>query len=1053
VPPADEPASDETLAATGSADRRDAKVERARLARGMPVGRYVIVGELGAGAMGVVYAAYDPELDRKVALKLLAAHPSSAIGETSPTRLRFLREARAMAKLNHPHVVSIHDVGEHDDEVFIAMELVHGRTLARWVAEDAPAWPRIIDVFVSAGRGLLAAHAEGLVHRDFKPDNLMIGDDGRVRVMDFGLARSEVRLDTQSNEGDRAVSGSDAPHEALLTQIGAMVGTPAYMAPEQFRGRGIGPPADQFAFCVSLWEALHGRRPFAGETPLDIAMNVLEGAIVEPGATRVPAWIRRVLERGLSPSPGDRWPGLAELLDALQRGRSRARGRRILLGLTAAGALGLGALGWQRFELDRRRAACENEGAEIASVWNDERRADVRGGLTAGSVSYAEATADAVMPWLDQYAAAWHETRSQACIDARVRGELGDDGLERVSWCLDERRMELDAFAAALAEGGDLAVRHAVQGAAGLRLVAPCRDEALLPNLPLPPPQERTAVRDIRADLSRAVALHAMGRYTDGLEPARRALASAEALAWPPLVATARGWVGRLHERSGEYAEAERVLETAYFEAAAAHADDVALDLAEALVYTVGDRLSRHDDGLRWSRHAEVHLADLPDVAHTRRADHLTYAANLHAAKGEHALARSMHEEALALKEESLGREHPHVAAGLNDLALVVSTMGDHGEARAMHERALAIREKVLGAEHPDVAMSLHNLANVHQATSRLDEAKSLLERAAAIHERALGPDHPHLASSLAKLAETERMLGAFDDALTRLDRVLSIREASLGARHPQVGTTHASRAQVHLMRGDFGKARADYERALEILEAAHGPESLDVAGIVEDIASLDVHEGKSERARAGFERVLAVRLRVLGPVHAKVGATLLNLATASYGLGDLAAAKTGYAEAVDVLQKALGPDHLHVAMGLGNLAETMLRLGEIDEAEVRYRRALEIHEAVLGADNPTVAYSLVGLGKIELRRGRPAEALELATRAVHLREQEGVQPIDLAEARFLLARAQWEADAPRAAARDLAESADAVYRASLDAEHPDRVAIEEWLAAHAGER
>ncbi|MFY0580423.1 serine/threonine-protein kinase [Cystobacter fuscus] len=265
----------------------------ATLGRGTALDRYVVLEPLGQGGMGMVYAAYDSVLDRKVALKLLP--PGDVDGDTEMTsgRARLLREAQAMARLSHPNVVAVYDVHQHGLQVFMAMELVEGQTLLQWQRQQKRGWKEILAAFLSAGRGLAAAHAAGLVHRDFKPTNVLVGKDGRVRVTDFGLARThnappEEPSEPEPSPGTRDTSPVKA-HSMLeleLTQRGAVLGTPAYMAPEQFRGAAADARSDQFSFAVSLWEALYGERPFEGTTTGERRQNVLDGRIRTPPPTR-----------------------------------------------------------------------------------------------------------------------------------------------------------------------------------------------------------------------------------------------------------------------------------------------------------------------------------------------------------------------------------------------------------------------------------------------------------------------------------------------------------------------------------------------------------------------------------------------------------------------------------------------------------------------------------------------------------------------------------------------------------------------------------------------
>ena len=241
--------------------------EESTEAQGRRIGRYVLIGEIGTGAMGVVLAAYDPDLDRKVALKVLRQGGKG--GSQGPLRMR--REAQAMAKLSHPNVAQVYEVAEAHGRLYLAMEFIPGATLRAWQAQAPRSRDEVLRVYIEAGRGLAAAHAAGILHRDFKPDNAMIDGQGRVRVLDFGLSRAEPSRDAADT-----VSSGESLH---ATAAGSLIGTPAYMSPEQHRGGQADSRSDQFSFCVALWEALHGVRPFAGETREEIARNVTIGRL------------------------------------------------------------------------------------------------------------------------------------------------------------------------------------------------------------------------------------------------------------------------------------------------------------------------------------------------------------------------------------------------------------------------------------------------------------------------------------------------------------------------------------------------------------------------------------------------------------------------------------------------------------------------------------------------------------------------------------------------------------------------------------------------------
>ncbi len=313
--------------------------------RGQSIGRFLVLDLLGSGGMGVVYSGYDPDLDRKVAIKLLRA---SAL-RTDDNQTRLLREAQAMARIKHPNVIKVHEVGTYNGQVYVAMEFADAGTVRAWMEEKARSPREILAVFLEAGRGLAAAHAAGLVHRDFKPDNVLMSKDGSVLVTDFGLVSSLAGA--QPVQPDKPLSRT-TPLSQELTHTGAILGTPAYMAPEQFAGEATA-RSDQFGFCVSLYEALYGARPFEGKSYVELSARVSLGEITAaPKATAVPSWMRRVLLRGLAVAPSTRFASMNEAHERADP-RSRAPPAPLDRGCDRGGRGGCGDDARARIECER----------------------------------------------------------------------------------------------------------------------------------------------------------------------------------------------------------------------------------------------------------------------------------------------------------------------------------------------------------------------------------------------------------------------------------------------------------------------------------------------------------------------------------------------------------------------------------------------------------------------------------------------------------------------------------------------------------------------------
>ncbi len=362
------------------------------LQAGSRLDRFIVLERVGAGAMGQVFVAHDPKLDRKVALKLVKPGAELRAG-AGKLRARMLREAQSLARLSHPHLVAIFDVLERGDGLVLAMEYVPGASVREWLRAAPRPWPEVVGVFLAAGRGLAAVHEAGLVHRDVKPDNVIVSRQGEVKLADFGLA-------TLLGDGPTLpAAGADAL-AVELTQPGELLGTPAYMAPELFDGQPGTPQSDQYAFCASLYEALYGERPFDSSSLAKLREQARTRQVrPAPAGSAVPPWLRALLLRGLSPAPAERFPSLVGLLAELGRDRPRERRRRWALGVGAVVLVAVVAtlarpppgpcrdprweqgLGWgeaERAQVHAAFVATGAPGAEQAAVEVDQRAGRLR---------------------------------------------------------------------------------------------------------------------------------------------------------------------------------------------------------------------------------------------------------------------------------------------------------------------------------------------------------------------------------------------------------------------------------------------------------------------------------------------------------------------------------------------------------------------------------------------------------------------------------------------------------------------------------------------------
>jgi len=832
------------------------------------LGRYQVISEAGAGALGVVMRAYDPRLRREVALKRVRTRHGDDRDVEAEARL--LREARALASLAHPNVAAVYDVEEMDGAVLVAMEFVEGETLEAWIAARPRTWREVVRVMTPAARGLAAAHDVGLVHRDFKPGNVIVGADGRVRVVDFGLARAADPAAGSAPPSDlEARSGPDdvGPDASTVTEMGTIVGTPAYMAPEQHRGGSADARSDQYAFCVTLWEALWGKRPFAGNLD-ELGRAKHAGLTSTPSGRRIPAWLRRVVLRGLSPEPDRRFASMHDLLAQVARAGTRAWIARATAGAAVLVLGVVAAQAWSSSQRARLVQSCEAEGAAIAQVWNDEARAAVRGALDDMGIGTATDVAERTLPWLDAYADEWSRARAQACIDTKVERTRSDEMLDRSRWCLDERRMELAALVDELSHTETVVIQRAVQAAAGLPRIGPCRDDDALARLPPPPPAQRSErLERVRRDLAVVRARAWSGRHAEALDMAQDVISRAEEIDWPPLHASAQLHLGMALTQRGRYEEAEQILTEAYFGAVAVDATEVAFEAARLLTVVVGEWRGRRREGFHWARLAEVEERRLSDREGLRTALRLNAVAILHDTAGDYREARRLHEHALAIREREFGTDHPALAASLINLAIVVADAGEREKAEALDLRAIALLESTLGPDHPQLGSALVNLATLRAEAGAFDSARPMYERGLGIFEAAFGEVHPDVAIALSGLADCHMAAGEYDKARDLLQRALAIREQLFPPDHAEIASSLHDLGKVHLATGEHARARELLERALSIRETRDVPAHLRAE--TELALARTLWDGGLDRERAVLvARSAQARLEGAGEQH-----------------------------------------------------------------------------------------------------------------------------------------------------------------------------------------
>jgi tetratricopeptide (TPR) repeat protein len=950
---------------------------------GARVGRYVLLRRVGEGGMGVVFAAYDPDLDRQVALKLLK--PGAV--EDAEARALLVREAQALARLSHPNVVTVHDVGQDGDTVFLAMELVQGRTLRHWLAQAPRTWREVLERFLPAGRGLAAAHAAGLVHRDFKPDNVLLGDDGQVRVTDFGLAHagpaSKAPPEPLAGDDARPLSppgGESAP--------GVRRGTPAYMSPEQWRGLRVDARGDQFSFCVALYEALFGQRPFPEATTQEHAQALLEGRMLPLArGARVPGAVRRAVLRGLATEPASRHPSLDALLARLE---SALRARRWTWALSAltAGVVASAAAG---FLLAGGGAppVCTGFEARLEGTWDAARRARLEQRFHQGGLPAPEEAFQSTARALDAYAGALVAQERQSCEDTHVRRAQSERLMDLRAACLDGRRKALQGLVELLEGGEREALLRAPEAARELPSLAACADRTVLARVePLPEaPEARARLRTLGGELDVLRARSAAGFHERVLPRLEQVVEELRRLNHRPTLARALNLMGEVQGIAGRFDVARELLEEAVRVAEAGHDDETAARAWNRLLHTESHGLGLVKEAQRTARMAEAALARLgpegsPEVAAELRLFHgaLCYR------QGEYARALEDAEQALALLEWGRGPQDVALAEALSGMGMALNALGRYAEAERHYARALALVEAAYGHEHPQRAVQLNNLATALRLRGRVAEAVARHGEALSLAERHLGLEHPG----------TSMMRVNLGDALAK--------------------------------QGRLEEALPHYERALASLRGGGDGERLRLISVLLSLGNARADLGQLAQAEAAYREALSLQEARLGPRHPDVALSRNNLGSVALDAGRLAEARAHFEAARALWEATLGPGHPKVASALHNLGQVELRLRRVRPALAYLRQALELRERALGAEHPRVVQSLALLGEALVEGGQPRDARAVLERAVALSTRLELAPSDQARARFALARALWSSRVERSRALALAREARVAY-------------------------
>jgi tetratricopeptide (TPR) repeat protein len=882
-----------------------------------------------------------------------------------------LKEARAMAQLSHPNVVAIHEVGEVADRVYLAMEFVEGMTLSTFMAQK-PSLDTLLEVFEQAGRGLEAAHAGGLVHRDFKPDNVLIADAGagapvRVKVTDFGLAGAMLEDPTQPTPSTMPTPAQALNLTLARTKTGALLGTPAYMAPEQFLGLRTDPRTDQFSFCVALFEAVHGRRPFAAKSLPSLIAAVTTGRRIAVESKTAPR-LERLLDRGLSVDPNHRFPSMRALLAELRRvGRGRWQP---LVAVGAAGA-GLAVVGGLTLWLTRDAQPAESTPAQDTSTepsatppavagrdrdplpagvdprckdparawsgrWNDARRAAVRKAIddgvfddTAHEIAIAELDA-----WAEQWSAAFHE----ACRTGAP---------SRIA-CLDHAQRRFTALASEISSGQSSVAGRAVAAIERLPVPRWCDNDERTRRDPPPLPTDADNARRrlVRDDLAGAWAKTQLGAST-ATDSASEAMAAATALDDPAVLAEAHLSRGLALRRAGKIHAAAEDLEAAVLAAEAAPHPRVRTEAALALIEVVGAHQMQPAKTERWVRIVQADVDAFSD--HALQLELNLARAEMMRRTAQYDDARRLLEGALADIALDEGPQDPRDEARLLEaLAEVQLALEDGPVARGLAERALRLRGDRLPDKDPRRAALRAKIGRGWLLENRYEEAIHELGRANDLRAwpRPFDEEIDDVvawtahAQALAALDRSDEAEEAFDRA-ARAEPDLRGNELAISAHARWL----ASNDQAE-------QALARHDEAIQYAKALYGDDDVHQVPPTLDRIETLLDAGQAEQAATALKAADAITVAAseYGPLWAP---HLVLRGRIALTQGDPEAALEAFDDAFVALTSSYGTSHPRVSTNVLTRADLAWDLGRREYAQRLYKGALRGLEAHFGADHP----------------------------------------------------------------------------------------------------
>lgn len=949
--------------------------------------RYHILGDLGFGAMGDVRLAYDPMLERKVALKTLRPTWQRKSGEPVATRLahierRLKREARSLAHLDHPHIVDVYDVGVHDGSLYIAMDFIRGQTLRAWseFATESKPWREISTIMLEVGRALAAAHDKGVIHRDFKPDNVMVDRTGSAQVIDFGIALDasdpcpeldEARSFEKSAEFDTAETECDT----RLTGHGNVVGTPAYMAPEQREHQNYDGRVDQFAFCVTFFELLYGQRPFEGTTTAEELEAMARPPRVPPERQKsVPRWLHRILLRGLRYCPTQRHASMHALCDAIEAGWSehderKARQWRWALVLTCFAGLAWSWMAWGG--LIEHARICGDGASHWRGTWNDDVAAQTKGAFLGTGLNYAEETWGLLQPLVDERIDDWMDAYTEVCEATKVHGTASDEDLDVRMECLRVEKARLVTLIGAFVDADARVVEGALRAAGRVDPGGSCLDASRLRDeVPWPTnSSDRAVAAALRVRMAEIESTMQAGRYASAERLIQRIETKIQALKFDPIRAELALHKYDLDVLTGNSEHLAQNLRHAIELGQKSGHRRLVAKASTSMIFAMAYLLGNKESATSYKKAAEAAINSLEGDPRQLEATLSRYSAILVGVSGNFTSARQLFAESVDQYAESVGRKDIRYLLAVADLGTINGYLHAHDRSLHYARKALTIANNTLGKNHPRTAdmnaalgVRLIQRGDVELGQRHIDRGFEICKRAANSPFQACAA-YTNLAAIVARQRGRYNLANRSFARLEALERN-SHRRRKIESPWSILGTAELALETGHLTRA-LEAANAGASRTLR--EHAPLPSIASHAHAV--LAAAELATGITRNTRLyALEALRRTPKGSWDPTNSRLLATTVLAKTKLQT--DPAAAFKELEKALQMARKLHGQNSPMLAPHYRDLAQAATATQNHPLALEHAQKALELKTILTGPKNPALTTYLAQLGRSQLAAG-----------------------------------------------------------------------------------